>query len=248
VNPAARAGRPQQGGGLECWRVLDFPGVVNVSLKDTAVKKSCPRAEEASRARREEILDAATELFAAYGYSDAVTQALAERLQVGKGTIYRHFPSKRELFLAAADRVMRRMRDRIDIAVAGIDDPLERTSQAIRTFLAFFDEHPEFVELLIQERAHFKDRKQPTYIEHREKNVLRWQEHYRALIADGRIRDISVERITNVVSDLLYGTIFTNYFSGRRRPPEAQAQDILDILFGGILSEAERRRRIPGAG
>ena len=57
-------------------------------------------------ARREEILDAATELFAQHGYSDAVTQALAERLQVGKGTLYRHFPSKQELFLAAADRVI----------------------------------------------------------------------------------------------------------------------------------------------
>jgi AcrR family transcriptional regulator len=224
------------------------PGVVSVTLKNPVEKKPCPRAEEALRARREEILDAATELFAEYGYSDAVTQALAERLQVGKGTLYRHFPSKRELFLAAADRVMQRMRERIDARVAGIDDPLERTSQAIRTFLAFFDEHPQLVELLIQERAHFKDRKKPTYIEHREKNVVRWKEHYRALIADGRVRDISVERITDVISDLLYGTIFTNYFSGRRKAPEAQAQDILDILFGGILSEAERRRRFPVAG
>ena len=48
-----------------------------------------------------EILETATELFAEQGFSDAVTQALAAKLQVGKGTIYRHFPSKRELFLAA---------------------------------------------------------------------------------------------------------------------------------------------------
>jgi len=142
---------------------------------------------------------------------------------------------------------MRRVRERIDAHVADIDDPLERTSQAIRAFLLFFDEHPEFVELLIQERAHFKDRKKPTYIEHREKNVVRWREHYRALIVDGRVRDISVDRITDVISDLLYGTIFTNYFSGRRKSPEAQAQDLLDILFSGILSESERQRRLPGS-
>src|SRR5207248_1624321 len=109
------------------------------------------RAEEALLARREEILDAATELFAEYGYSDAVTQALAERLQVGKGTLYRHFPSKRDLFLAAADRVMRRVREQIDASIEGIDDPLERTAVSIRTFLAFFAAHPQAVELLIQE-------------------------------------------------------------------------------------------------
>ena len=51
-------------------------------------------------ARREEILDVATDLFAEFGYSEAVTKDLADRLQVGKGTIYRYFPSKRELFLA----------------------------------------------------------------------------------------------------------------------------------------------------
>jgi AcrR family transcriptional regulator len=230
--------------------VARTPGVALLALKNTVEKEkaSCRRAEEALQARREEILDAATELFAEHGYSDAVTQALAERLQVGKGTLYRHFRSKRDLFLAAADRVMRRMRERIDACVAGIEDPLERTTQAIHAFLAFFAEHPEFVELLIQERAFFKDRKQPTYVQHRDRNVTRWREHYRDLIADGRVRDIPVERITDVISDLLYGTIFTNYFSGRRKSPEAQAQDILDIMFGGILSEAERRRRFPVAG
>ncbi len=207
-------------------------------------KQSCGRAEEALLARREEILDAATELFAEHGYSDAVTQALAERLQVGKGTLYRHFPSKRDLFLAAADRVMRRMRERVDACVAGIDDPLERTTQSIRTFLVFFAEHPQFVELLIQERALFKDRSQPTYMEHRQRYAVRWREHYRGLIAAGRVRDIPVERITNVVGDLLYGTIFTNYFAGPRQSPEAQAQDILDVVFGGILTESEHQRRL----
>ena len=76
--------------------------------------------------RREEILDAATDLFAEFGYSEAVTKDLAEKLQVGKGTIYRYFSSKRELFLATVDRVMRRMRVQVDRAVADIPDPLER--------------------------------------------------------------------------------------------------------------------------
>ncbi len=45
-------------------------------------------------ARREEVLDAATELFAEHGYSDAVTQALAERLGVSKGTYTGVFPQQ----------------------------------------------------------------------------------------------------------------------------------------------------------
>jgi AcrR family transcriptional regulator len=192
--------------------------------------------------RREEILDAATELFARQGYSDAVTQALADKLQVGKGTIYRYFPSKRDLFLAAADRVMRRQRECVDAAIAGEPEPLTRVAKAIRAHLAFFAEHPEFVELLIQERAQFRDRNTPTYFQHRNNNQGRWRDMYRALIAEGRVRDIPVERITDVMSDLVYGTMFTNYFTGPRKSFEAQAQDILDIIFFGILTEEERRR------
>ncbi len=187
--------------------------------------------------RKEQILDAAVQLFAERGYPNADMQVLADTLQVGKGTIYRYFPSKRELFLAAADRVMRRLRESICKAVEHLTDPLDRVQRAIETFLVFFAEHPEFVELLMQERAQFKDRKKPTYIEHRDVNVQAWRNLYRTLIAEGRVRDIPVERITDVINDLLYGIIFTNYFAGPRKPPKEQARDVIDIVFHGILHQ-----------
>ena len=194
--------------------------------------------------RREEILDVATDLFAEFGYSDAVTKDLADRLQVGKGTIYRYFPSKRDLFLAAADRVMRRLRVHIDSAIEGIHEPIARIEAGTRAFLGFFADHPKFVELLILERALFKDRTTPTYIVHRERNKLRWHDLYRRLIGEGALRDMPVERISTVFMDLAYGTIFTNHFAGRCRSVEDQARDILDVLFLGILGDSERARRL----
>jgi AcrR family transcriptional regulator len=196
--------------------------------------------------RKEEILRTATELFAEHGFSDAITQALADRLGVGKGTIYRYFPSKRDLFLAAADRVMRKLQERIQATITGVEDGLEQVARAITSFLAFFAEHPEYVELLIQERAQFKDRKRPTYVEHRQVNVRRWRLLYGRLIAEGRVREIPVERITDVVGNLIYGTMFTNYFAGQSKPVEQQARDILDVIFRGILTEREKARIADG--
>jgi AcrR family transcriptional regulator len=217
------------------------------------VKKSPgrPRDETLWERRREEILDAAIQLFAEHGYADADTQLLSDLLRVGKGTIYRYFPSKQELFLAAVDRVMVRLRACIDGSIEAIADPLERLARAIHAYLTFFVEHPEYVELFMQERAQFKDRKKPTYFQHREANVSCWHEVFRGLIRDGRVRDMPVERITDVMGDLIYGTMFTNYFAGRRRSPVEQAQEILDIVFHGILTERERKRRhtwVAGAG
>ncbi len=200
-----------------------------------------PDVEECGR--REAILDAATDLFAEFGYSDAVTKDLAEKLQVGKGTIYRYFPSKHDLFLATVDRVMRRLRVHIDSTIETVVDPLDRVEAGTFAFLEFFANHPKFVELLILERALFKDRTTPTYFLHRERNKLRWHDVYRSLIAEGRIREMPVERITTVFMDLAYGTIFTNYFTGRCETTRDQARDIIDVVFHGILGESERLTR-----
>jgi AcrR family transcriptional regulator len=202
-----------------------------------------PGGEALVASRQEEILVAAAKLFAKNGFAGTDTQLLADKLGVGKGTLYRYFPSKRALFLAAADRAMRQARAAVEASMRGIDDPLDQILAAIRAYLAFFANHPEFVELLMQERAQFKDRKKPTYFEHREANVERWRDLYRGLIAAGRVRDMSVVRITDVISNLLYGTMFTNYFTGQQKSFEAQAQDIADVAFHGILSDRERKRR-----
>jgi AcrR family transcriptional regulator len=206
-------------------------------------KPGRPADPERCARRREEILDAATTLFAEQGYSEADMQVLADRLGVGKGTLYRYFPSKQELFLAAADRVMRNMSQQVDLAIAGIEEPLERLEKGISAYLAFFAQHPEFVELLIQERAQFRDREKPTYFQYQAVRIERWRALYRTLMAEGRVRKMPVERITDVVSDLLYGTMFTNYFAGQRNPSEVQTRELLDIVFNGILSPEERERR-----
>lgn len=215
-------------------------------MKTSTLKRpGRPVDPELGARRREEILDAAVKLFARHGYSETDTQVLADRLRIGKGTLYRYFASKRDLFLAAVDRVMRQLRQRIDEAIAGIDEPFDRIARAIRGYLTFFAANPDFVELLVQERAQFKDRKKPTYFQHREANIERWRDFYRGLIGDGRIRDMPVERITDVMGDLVYGTMFTNYFTGQRKPSDEQARDILDIVFHGILSDNERQRLKP---
>jgi AcrR family transcriptional regulator len=189
--------------------------------------------------RREEILDIAAQLFAQHGYANTDVQAVADTLGVGKGTIYRYFPSKRELFLGAVDRGMALLRARVEAEVADIQDPLEILTRAIRAYLDFFESYPELVELFIQERAAFKDRDKPGYFQHREANIGPWQELAKDLIAAGRLRPLPLDRLS-VVGDLLYGVMFTNYFARQGKSAKAQAEDFLDIVFHGILGEAER--------
>ena len=193
--------------------------------------------------RREAILDAAIRLFATRGYAEADLQVLADELDIGKGTLYRHFGSKEKLFLAAADQVMRRIHEHITAVTVKIEDPLNRIETGIHAYFQYFAGHPESVEMLIQERALFRDRKHPTYFVHREANLDRWRSLYRDLIGSGRVRDIPVEQILDTMGDLLYGAMFVGYLVGRREEPSAVAARIINIVFGGILTDNELQAR-----
>jgi AcrR family transcriptional regulator len=209
------------------------------------VKKRVGRPpDEALRERRqEEILDAAAKTFAQQGYLNTEVQQVADALQVGKGTIYRYYPSKEQLFLAAVDRGMKLLKEAVDQSGVGVADPLERVERAILAYLAFFRNNPQHVELLIQERAAFRDRKKPTYFEHRDSHSGPWEEMFQRLIAEGRVRNVNVAQLMDVISDMVYGAMFTHYFAGQHKPLEQQARDIIDICFFGILSDSERNQR-----
>ena len=55
---------------------------------------------------------------------------------------------------------------------------------------------------------------------------------------------LPVDRAINILGDLLYGTIFMNHFRGRKIDPDRQAEEVLDVLLNGLLSEAEQHRRV----
>jgi AcrR family transcriptional regulator len=182
---------------------------------------------------RERILATAAEIFAREGYRNADLQDVADALGIGKGSLYRRFPTKRALFLATVDDGMRRLKQSVETSIADVREPLEQLAGAVRAYLAFFDGEPRLAELLILERAEFRDRKKPTYFEHRE----RWRSIYARLMIEGRVRRMPIDRITDVVSNLVYGTMFTNHFAGRVKTYEEQAADILDVVFHGILAD-----------
>lgn len=211
-------------------------------MKATPLRRRAgrPRDVQLPERRRREILEVATRQFAQHGYAATDLQLVANELHVGKGTVYRYFPSKELLFLAAVDLGMQQLSAAIDQAVVNAATALTRVELAIRAYLQYFDEHADVIELLMQERAFFRDRKRPTYFVHQDANIGPWIDLFRDLIRDGEIRDVPVERIADVISDLLYGTIFTNYFARRKKSLANQCADVLDILFRGILSEQKR--------
>jgi len=76
--------------------------------------------------RREQLLDCAAELFARHGYARATTAELARAAGVTEPIIYRHFDSKRDLFIALIERTGRETLAEWKQHLAGAEDPAER--------------------------------------------------------------------------------------------------------------------------
>lgn len=64
------------------------------------------RKEREKRARQQDILKAARELFAAKGFRDTTLDEIAQKAEFGKGTLYNYFASKEDIFHAIIDQAI----------------------------------------------------------------------------------------------------------------------------------------------
>ena len=69
-------------------------------------------------ATQERILDAATDVFAARGFTAATMADIVDQSGASIGSIYHHFGGKRELFLAIFERLAAEIERRIDAVIA----------------------------------------------------------------------------------------------------------------------------------
>lgn len=81
--------------------------------------------------RKEQLLDRASELFARHGYARATTAELAKAAGVTEPILYRHFDSKRDLFVALIERAGRRTIANWEQHLSGAADPAERLKRLL---------------------------------------------------------------------------------------------------------------------
>jgi AcrR family transcriptional regulator len=106
----------------------------------------------AGLATRQRLMAAARELIEEGGYGSASVAAIAERAGVASGTVYRHFPSKAELFLevfravcACEERAMRAAAD--EAGPAAVD----RLEAVLATFARRALQNPRLAWALLAE-------------------------------------------------------------------------------------------------
>src|SRR6185503_21141890 len=83
---------------------------------------SATRVRLTGEERRQAVIDAATRVFFASSYRGATTAEIAREAGISEPILYRHFGSKRDLYLACLEAAWESLRTAFDVKLAELGD------------------------------------------------------------------------------------------------------------------------------
>lgn len=192
---------------------------------------------------RECILDAAPRLLGRLGYRKSTMDDLAREAGVGRRSIYVHFASKEEVFLASIDRVVEGLIAELERIAASEATPAERLQRMLVARVLFrFDSVHGYYQSLDEMFAVLR----PAYLERRERYIESEAAVFARVLSQGE-RDGSLQIADPLESahTLLLATNALLPYSlntrelGSRREIERQVERIADLVLRGLA----RRKR-----
>ncbi len=123
-----------------------------------AAKKTGTRGtgvrELAAQTTRDNILKAATKVFARYGYEGGSVEKISKAAKSFDRMIYYYFGSKEGLFIAVIETIYSRMNEAEAALDIRLDTPVDSLKAVVRFVSGYYRKHPEFVTLLNTENLH----------------------------------------------------------------------------------------------
>ena len=101
--------------------------------------------------RRAATVEAVINLAAEQNPSDITTTAIAQRMGLTQGALFRHFPSKDAILEAVMTWVAERLLSRVDRAAQNVTSPLAALEAVFMAHIDFVSEHPGVPRMLFGE-------------------------------------------------------------------------------------------------
>lgn len=110
-----------------------------------------PRRERKKLQDREEIIAAASELFARQGYEQTSMQMIAERAELSVGKLYLHFDGKEAIYREVVEHHATLMRERLGMECGAGLPPMDRIRCRLRGALSYIEENIAFARIYLAE-------------------------------------------------------------------------------------------------
>ncbi|MCX8071962.1 MAG: TetR/AcrR family transcriptional regulator [Candidatus Binatia bacterium] len=193
----------------------------------------CPRGRPAIPGLRDRILEAAISIFASQPFHEVHVEDIAMQAKVAKGTVYRHFPNKEKLYLAALFHGIDQLQAELESVARTEHDPVERLRALVKALLAFFWGRDLFFLLLHRSEERHNTPDTRSWLLRRRQFARLLMAALEEGIARGRMRNIDVRLAAEALLGMLRGV-------HRYRTPgdsaERSAEVITDLFLHGVLA------------
>jgi len=189
---------------------------------------------------RDSILDATDRLLARFGYRKMTVEDIAGEAGIGKGTIYLHFSSKEEVVLSHIDRIVERLKERLNEIALSNSTAAERLRLMLLTRVLFrFDSIQHYTQSLNDLLAALRPRLLARRAQYFESEAQIFEDVLRVGRQSGEFafedEHIIAHSLLQATNGLLPYSLSTTEL-GERAEVEQRAGDVADLMLRGLIT------------
>jgi AcrR family transcriptional regulator len=130
---------------------------------------------------RDDILDAAAQIFREKGYHATSMQDIAEAVDLRKASLYHHFDGKQKILVELLDMALDILIEELERVVETQIPPDEKLRLAMRSYLNSLAKYNDLASVLLLEHRSLEQKLRKKHISRRD----RYEELWRGIIEDG---------------------------------------------------------------
>jgi AcrR family transcriptional regulator len=184
---------------------------------------------------REQIVVAASNIFNKFGFRKATMDEIAQSMGKGKSSIYYYFASKEEIYEAVVEREAEQLRREVVRSISQAVDAKDKLRNYVLTRMKTFRRVSNFYFAVRTEVVSHLD----SIDRIRKKYDIEEIQLLQKILEEGvnkkifRVEDAELTAIAIVTA--LKGLEIPLFWTKKRKNPEGQMEELLNVLFYGIM-------------
>jgi TetR/AcrR family transcriptional regulator, fatty acid metabolism regulator protein len=204
--------------------------------------KTAQTIKDASQEKRNKIFEAALKVFGERGFYEATMDEVAARAGVAKGTLYRNFKSKDDLFDSLLLESSNEIVERLSKIFIDDSDVLEQAQQFIEEWVGFIEENHVLYKLIQTEGNFKRSGSSIMFYEYLVTNLPMLKERIVSMNINGQLKSMSFYSVTYGMLGFIDGVVHKWFRSNMDYPLSDEIPLILEVLFNGFTDHNAERK------
>ena len=198
--------------------------------------------QKKSSTRKEQILQAAEQVFAQKGFHDATIADVARKAKVSEATIYEYFPSKEELLFLIPGATARRGKENLEHVLRLIRSAADKIRAFLYDHLNFYQNHPDYASvsmLILKPNRKFVETEAYKDVQELARVLL---QVIKEGMASGEFRsDLDPYLVRSAILGTIEHLVVRRVLLGKPENLIALVDPLTDLILGGIKAPEEEK-------